>query len=79
MSVYMQKSERTVCAKKFRFLNPAACSCKNGKYLGSTIDDLAAVSYEIIDTPKIVPTTTASAKSTSTNFFINHHDTIDRC
>ena len=52
MSVCMQKSERTMCAKKFIFLNPAACSCENGTYLESTIDYLAAISYEIIDTPK---------------------------
>ena len=36
-------------------LNPATCSFKNGKYVGSIIDDLLITWDEIIDTTKTVP------------------------
>ena len=34
----------------------ATCSCKNGKYLGSIIDDSVITCDEIIDTTETVPT-----------------------
>ena len=44
--------------------NPATCSCKNGKYLGSIADDSAARCDEIIAMTKTVPTITFPTKST---------------
>ena len=37
-----------LCKKDFIW-NPATCSCKNGKYLASIIDDSVIPCYEIID------------------------------
>ena len=51
--------------------NPATCSCKNGKYLGSTVDDSVITCDEIIETKKAVPTKTVPTRSTSTNFYIS--------
>ena len=79
VDVHAKIKKNIMCAKKFIFLNPAACSRENGKYLGSIIDDLTVISDKIIDTKKTVPTTTVSTKSTSTNFCINHHNIIDMC
>ena len=50
--------------------NPATCSCKNGKYLGSIADDSAATCDEIIATTKTVPTITFPTKSNWRNFYI---------
>ena len=36
--------------------NPATCSCENGKYEGSIIDDSVITSDEIIEETKTVPT-----------------------
>ena len=45
-----------VCEKDFIW-NTSACSCKNGKYLASIMDDLAITCDEIIDAErKTVPT-----------------------
>ena len=41
--------------------NPARCSCKNGKYLASIIDDSVIMCDEIIEETKIVSTKTVSA------------------
>ena len=57
--------------------NLATCSCKNGKYLTSIIDDSVITCDEIIEavaksyykTTKTVPIKTVSTKSTTTNFF----------
>ena len=37
-----------VCEKK-KFLNPATCSCKNGKYLASIMDDSAITCDEVTE------------------------------
>ena len=37
-----------ICEKDYIW-NPATCSCKNGKYLASIIDDSVITSHEIID------------------------------
>ena len=37
-----------ICEKDYIW-NPATCSCKNGKYLASIIDDSVITSDEIID------------------------------
>ena len=36
--------------------NPRACTCKNGKYLGSIIDAMIVTCDEITEVTKIVPT-----------------------
>ena len=38
-----------MCEKDY-IQNPATCSCENGKYIGSIIDDSLIMSDEIIDT-----------------------------
>ena len=35
--------------EKYFIWNPSTCSCENGKYLASIIDDLAIMCYEIIE------------------------------
>ena len=44
-----------VC-KKYYILNPAFCSCENGKYLASIIDDSVIMHDEIIEETKSIPT-----------------------
>ena len=61
--------EHHVCEKDYDW-NPATCSCKNGKYLGSIIDDSVVTCDEIKETTKTVSTKTAPTKNTSTNFYI---------
>ena len=61
--------------KKEYIWNPATYSCKNGKYLGSIIDDSVITCDEIIKTTKISSTETFSSrafptKEISTNFYI---------
>ena len=34
---------------KYYIWNPATCSCENGKYLASIIDDSVIMCYEIIE------------------------------
>ena len=40
--------KRCVCQKNYVW-NPATCSCKNGKYLASIMDDSAITCDEIIE------------------------------
>ena len=42
--------------KKDYIWNPATCSCDNGKYVGSIIDDSLIMCDEIIEETKTVPT-----------------------
>ena len=56
--------EHYVC-KKGCICNPAANSCKNGKYLASIIDNSVLKCDETIETRKTAPT-----KSTLTFFYI---------
>ena len=51
------------------------CSCENGKYLASVIDNLVNMCDEIVEETKtvltkITLTKTVSTNSTSTNFYI---------
>ena len=55
--------EHVMCEKDI--LNPAACTCENGKYLDSTIDGSVITCGEIIEVTKTVPT-----KGTSRNIYI---------
>ena len=77
-----------MCAKKV--WNPAACSCKNGKYLASIIDVSVITYYEIIEQTKVVPPKTVPTNFNKekvtfkkhlyfTNFFINYHSIINSC
>ena len=61
--------------KKGYTWNPVTCSCENGKYLGSIIDNLVITCDEIKETikstsTKAFPTKTVPLKNTSTNFYI---------
>ena len=53
-----------VCEKDI--WNPATRNCKNGKYVGSIIDDSVITCCEIIEATKAVSTKTVLIKSTST-------------
>ena len=44
-----------MCEKGYLW-NPRACTYKNGKYLGSIIDEMAVACDEITEATKIVPT-----------------------
>ena len=46
--------ENIICSKKDYIWNPATCSCKNGKYLASIIDNLLIMWDEITNTRKTV-------------------------
>ena len=39
----------SLCEKDYVF-NPAACTCENGKYLGSILGDSAITCHETIET-----------------------------
>ena len=45
--------EHHVCEKDYIW-NPATCSCENGKYLKSIIDDSVIMCNEVIETQKIL-------------------------
>ena len=77
---------KNVC-EKYYIWNPGTCSCKNGKNLGSIMDDSMITCDEIIESYD------EEAKAFSTNFnetkqpvkrkisefyFINHYSIIDR-
>ena len=69
----MQKSKGTHhVGEKDYIWNPAtcSCSCENGKYVGSIIDDSVITSDKIIDMTKITSTKNVLAKRASTNFYI---------
>ena len=49
------KKNITVC-KKYYIWNPPTCSCENGKYLGSIIDDSVIMCDEIIEETQTIST-----------------------
>ena len=49
--------------KKDYIWNPATCSCKNGKYLASIIDDSVITCDEVINTTKTFATKTIPTDS----------------
>ena len=52
-----------MCAKKYIYIrNAATCSCKNGKYARSIIDDSVITCDEIIGTTKSTLTKIVAAK-----------------
>ena len=61
--------EYHMCEEKYIW-NPATCSCQNGKYLGSIIDNYVITCDEIIEEAKTVTTKTFTANSISASFYI---------
>ena len=67
--------KRHVCGKDYVW-NPAACNCKNGKYLASIMDDSAIMCDEVIvsynEGKKTIPTNPNEKKATckTQNFYI---------
>ena len=61
-SLKIQNKHR-VCEKDY-ILNPAICTCKNGKYLASIIDDSVSTCDEFIEGTKTVPTNFKEIKAT---------------
>ena len=45
-----------MCAKKNYIWNPTTCSCENGKYLASIIDDSVISFDEMVEETKNIPT-----------------------
>ena len=69
-----KKKQKKQCVWKNFFWNPATCSHKNGKYVGSINGDSVVISCEIKDmtksTPtKTIPTQIVPTKCASTNFY----------
>ena len=80
--------KRHVCEKEYIW-NPPTCSCKNGKYLASIMNDLAIMCDEVIGSYN------KETKTITTNFdekkaickmqcfyiciFINYYSIIDSC
>ena len=63
--------------KKGCFWNLATCSCKNGKYAGSIIDNLVVICSKIVEETKTILTKIALIKCTCTILFIKWHSIID--
>ena len=72
IDVHMSVKKANYVKKNF-FLNPATCSCENGKYLPSTTDDSAITCDEIIGSydkdAKTIPKN-FNEKKTTTKFKI---------
>ena len=60
-SLKIRKKNHRVCKKDYIF-NPATYNSKNGKYLGSIINDSVITSHEITETAKAVTTETSRKK-----------------
>ena len=68
ISVSVKIWKNITCAKNYIW-NPATCSCENGKYVASTIDDSVVMCNEIIEETKAIPKA-FPASSSSTKFYI---------
>ena len=76
---YEKLKKKHRVSEKGYFFNPATCSCKNGKYTGSTGNSVV-ICEEIVEETKTISTKSTpkktiqkistSAKCTSTNFYI---------
>ena len=58
------KIQEKMCKKGYIW-NPATCSCENGRYAKSTINDAVIICHEILETTKRIMTKTIPAKSIS--------------
>ena len=65
VSVKIRKNIVCIYFEKYIW-NPATCSCKNGKYVGSITDDFVISCDKIIEETKFVPTKSTSAKTVVT-------------
>ena len=59
--------EHNACGKGYIW-NPATCSCENGRYAGSIIDDSVITCDEIMETAKGILTKNCSNKKYSNKF-----------
>ena len=55
-------------AKNIYIWNPATCSCENGKYVESIIDNSVLMCDGIMEETKTIPIKTTSKTIISTNF-----------
>ena len=83
INVDVSVKKHHICEKDYIW-NPATCSCENGKYLASIIDDSVSTYDGIIE--KKVPTNVNEKSNLSnTKFlyftcnFINYYSIIDSC
>ena len=65
INVVASAEKHHIC-EKYYIWNPATCSCKNGKYLASIIDDSVIMSDEIIDAE--AKSYNEKTKTVATNF-----------
>ena len=65
-----------ICKKKDYIWDPVTCSCENGKYLASIIDDSVITCDEIIEETKTSPTNLnenkQSVKHKISTFYLHH-------
>ena len=59
--------EHNAC-EKYYLWNPSTCTCENGEYLASIINDSVIICDEIIEITKSTSTETVPTKNTPTNF-----------
>ena len=69
--------EHRLCEKDYIW-NPATCSCENGKYLASIIDDLVIMCDEIIRQKRFQQKALQQLLYLA-HIFINYHSIIDSC
>ena len=62
----VESAEKHHICEKYYIWNPATCSCKNGKYLASIIDDSVIMPDEIIDAE--AKSYNEKTKTVATNF-----------
>ena len=62
----IKKSEGTSCVQKKYICKPATCSCENGKYLASIVDDSVITCDAITEKTKTIPTTAGPASAVPT-------------
>ena len=75
VGVCVKAQKNIVRAERKCVWNSATCSYKNGKYVGSIIDNSVVICNEIIKETKTIPTKSTSIKAvltkcTSKNFYI---------
>ena len=70
-----------MCAKKVHIRNPRTCTCENGRYLESIIDDSVVTCDEIIDAlrSELINFNDQKATCKMNHSFINYHIAIDNC
>ena len=64
--IYQYKCKTHHICEKVYIWNPATCSCENGKYLASTVDNSLTTCNEIIDA--VAKSYNKETKTVTTNF-----------